>query len=161
MFTSPIFIWLMVGIGLYVVDKMQSKYKLVNASYAAFLISLFLMIGIMRTPDRDTASYYHYFVIGQVVCFGLAIPAFAFAFRDAAPKSKLGRSKEYYDALIGKTVEVGIAGINSVRGGKVSLDGEVYQAKLEMGSEVESLDAGAQMIIKDSVGDTLIVAPKN
>lgn len=160
MLTNPIVLWLAVGVIFLSVNKMVSRYNLTYAAYSAFTVAVFLMIGIMRLPDPDIAPYYIFFVIGQIMCFALGIGAFAFIFRDTEPKSKLGRSKEFYDNIIGKTVEIGENGMNSVSGGKVTLAGETYQAKLAEDIEMKSAVAGTKMMVKEVIGDTLILIPK-
>ncbi len=160
MLTNPIFLWLLVGIIFIAANNFVKRYNLMYAAYAAFTICFFLVVGVMRMPDPVILPYYEYFVYAQILCFLLAILGWRYVFRHANPGSKLGRTKEFYDEIMGKTAIVGKGGINAISGGEVTINGEEFDAKLAS-SEEGSVEAGSKVIIQDVVDDVLIVTPKN
>lgn len=160
MFSNPIILWSLVGIIFLIADRMQTKYNLENATYAAFTIAALLLMGVIRMPDPSIQEFYHWFVVGHVIIFFFAIGAFAFIFRDTTPKSTLKKSKEFFDSVIGKTAVAGKDGINSVSGGEIILDGETFQAKLPRDSEEDNVESGTKMTVKEIKGDVFIVTVK-
>ncbi|MEQ1789294.1 MAG: NfeD family protein [Rickettsiales bacterium] len=171
MLANPIFIWLVIGVILFISDNFISRYDLKKAYYAAFVVAGLLLMGVMREPNEliasisepsntDISAVYLYFIIGQIVIYLGAFAAVSFVLRDATPKSTLGKSKEFYDSIIGKTVEVAENGINSISGGKIILDGEIFQAKLPRNYEEDSIEAGTKMLVKEIIGDTFVVTVK-
>ncbi len=157
----PVLAWLAIGGVLFVVDKMQRKYNLTYAAYAAFTVAVFILLGVMRPPSADVEGVYIYFVVGQVIFFFVAIVSWRIALRGAKPKSKLSsEERDFCLASIGKTVEVAEGGLNSVTGGDVKVNGRILHARLSSDVEAESIDAGTKMMVTDVVDDDLVVKIK-
>lgn len=160
MFSNPIVLWSLVGVIFFILDRVQTKYNLTNATYASFTVAVLLLMGVMRTPDPSIKEFYLWFVVGHIIVFFFAIGAFAFILRDTTPKTTIKKDKEFFESIVGKTAEAGKDGINSVSGGEIILGGEIFKAKLPRDSEEDNVDAGTKMLIKEIVGDIFIVTVK-
>jgi membrane-bound ClpP family serine protease len=164
MLSNPVIIWLILGIILFAVDRVQNKYNLAYAIYSAFLVCALLAIGIMRTPKVGDVDYElkTAYLIGQLVVFIISLFLFRYVMREDKPKSKHGeKAAEYYSNIIGRTVEVAAGGVNAVSGGKVLFGKETFDAKLPAGGEVTSVPAGKKMQVLEVMGDTLIITELN
>ncbi len=153
--------WLAVG-GLFIAaNNFVKRYNLMYAAYSAFTMGFFLMVGILRLPDDLIIPYYHYFIMAQIFCFFVGIYAWKFMLRDVEQKDTLGRSKEFYEQILGRIVVTGKDGINSIGGGEVIVDGEAFKAKISPESEETIIDGGAKVIVREVKNGVLVVIPKN
>jgi membrane protein implicated in regulation of membrane protease activity len=98
--------------------------------------------------------------IFQIVIFLFATALWALILWKPIQKLKLAKSKGSYHNIIGETASVSAKGLNKKDGGEVIWSGAVMKARLMEGAGVENLEPGAQVEIKDIVGNTLIVIPK-
>lgn len=79
-----------------------------------------------------------------------------------APLQKVrSRGKAGYSNIVGDTAYVGSSGLKKGHVGEVTWSGTIMQAQLIPDSSAETLDAGAQVVIVQISGATLIVKPKN
>lgn len=157
---NPIIIWLALGAGFFIADKLTTKYNLIYASYAAFTIAAFLLTGIMRMPEGEAEEYYNYFLLAEAFCFIVGIFAWRYALRDPDAKAMSPEEREFYQSLKDKTVQVAAGGLNSISDGEVIFAGKTLKARLMPNSSSESVEAGTKMLVKEVDGKVLVVAVK-
>ncbi len=151
--TTPAIVWLLIGGALLALNKVIEKYNLAYAAAAAITIGIFIIMGIMGGDGSEP------FIIAQIIFFFIATTVWWYIFREKTIK-QTDKEKEFAKAIIGKTVEVGEGGINSISGGNVKWNGRVLPAKLADNVDADTIDAGTKMQVQEIIGNTLIITDK-
>ena len=131
--TTPAIIWLVFGGLLLAVNKVVEKYNLVYAASAAFTIGLFVIMGIMGGDGSEP------YIIAQIIFFFMATLLWWYLFREKND-NLTDKEKDFYKEIVGKIVEVGENGINSISGGEVKFQGKVLTAKLADNVDDETIE---------------------
>ncbi len=152
--TTPAIVWLVIGGLLLALNKMIKKYNLVYAASAALTIGLFVIMGIMGGDGSEP------YIIAQIIFFFMATVMWWYLFREKTDKIS-DKDKEILKEIVGKTVEIGEGGINSISGGEVKYQGRVLNAKLADNVDSETVEAGTKMLVQEVAGKTIIVTTKN
>ena len=76
-------------------------------------------------------------------------------------KWKLGKVKQPYHNIVGQTAIVAANGLSKESGGEVTWSGAIMKAKLAENEHSRHVEAGAQVVIQDIIGNTLIVTTKH
>jgi len=96
----------------------------------------------------------------QAVLFLAASALWAVALWKPIKKFRLNKNTGSYSNMVGETAYAGSNGISKADGGEATWSGTIMKATLAPDATVEALEAGAQVIIVDVKGATLIVKPK-
>ncbi len=151
--TTTAIVWLLIGAAFLGLNKVIKQYNFIYAAAAAFTIAVFIFLGIM---GGDAPEYYEYHLIAQVIFFFIATTLWWYLFHEKKEK-QTDADKEFYQQLVGKTVEVCEGGINSISGGEIISQGRKISAKLAADSNTTSFDAGDKVQVKLVNGSIAIV----
>lgn len=142
--------WLVAGVVLFLAEIGMPGAGLLFAGCGALTVGMLLNISLVSVDDT----------LLQTVIFFVSTPLWAVLLWKPMQKFKLGRNKAGYHNIVGETAEVGKNGISKSLGGEVLWSGTIMKAKLSENVAIEKLESGAAVVIKEVVGNTLIVAPK-
>lgn len=142
--------WLVAGVVLFLTEIGMPGVGLMFAGCGALTVGLLLNFSFIALDDT----------LLQAVIFFASTPLWALLLWKPIQKCKLGKSKAIYRNIIGEIATVGTKGVNKASGGEVSWSGTIMKAKLAENSNVEKLESGATVVVKDVVGNTLIVTPQ-
>ena len=96
----------------------------------------------------------------QAVIFFAATAAWVLVLWKPMQKLKLGKHKTSYNNMIGDSAVISEKGLDKTHGGEVIWSGTIMKAKLDEHSGIEILQPGTPVIIKNVVGNTLVITPK-
>jgi hypothetical protein len=150
-----IIIWLVVGAVFFALDRWKNGIGLNYASYSGFTLAVFLTIGVMHNSEELP------YIIGHIIFFFAATAMWWVILRDKEKKGKHGQGKDFEQKIIGQVAQAGSDGINAISGGEIIWSGQTFKARLAKNLSVEIIEAGSPVLVKEVVGDTIIVAPKS
>jgi|CXWL01.1.fsa_nt_gi membrane protein implicated in regulation of membrane protease activity len=143
-------IWLVAGVVLFIGEMMIPAVGMLFAGCGALTVGMLLNFKIISLEDA----------LLQTLVFVVATVLWTLLLWKPIKRLRLGNNKIPYHNIIGETAIVGEKGLHKVHGGEVLWSGAIMKAKLAEHSEVENLDSGKHVIVKEITGNTLIVAPK-
>lgn len=150
MLTDPLVLWLAAGVILFLAEIVVPGVGLMFAGMGALTVGMVINFSLV-TPE-DT--------ILQTVIFLFATALWTLVLWKPIQKLKFSRNKGSYHNIIGETATVSPKGLNKQDGGEVIWSGALMRARLAGNSGAENMEPGAQVEIKDIVGNTLVVIPK-
>ena len=144
------YIWLIVGVLLVIAETVgASGIGFIFAGFGALITGALIQLGIIDVEN----------IVVQFTVFFAATALSALVLRNIVRRSRLGKETGYSN-MIGETALVGAQGLHKGRHGEVTWSGTTMRAELPKDAGVDSLPAGAQVIIIAINGATLTVTPK-
>ena len=142
-------LWLAAGIALIIFDVLHlGGVGLLFAGLGAIITGAAIQLGLL-----DVAN-----TVNQWIVFFASTAIMAALLWKPVQKFRLS-SRGGYNNIVGETAFVGSNGL-SARGSEVTWSGTIMKAELAKGTNIEKLDAGAQVTVVEVKGATLIVKPK-
>lgn len=143
-------IWLVAGVILFIGEMMIPAVGMLFAGCGALTVGMLLNFNIISLENT----------LLQTLVFVVATALWTLLLWKPIQRLRLGNNKTPYHNIIGETAIVGEKGLHKIHGGDVMWSGASMKAKLAEHSEVENLESGKHVVVKEIIGNTLIVAPK-
>lgn len=143
-------IWLVAGVILLIGEMIIPAVGMLFAGLGALTVGMLLNFNIISLEDT----------LLQTLVFAVATVLWTLLLWKPIQRLKLGKNKTPYHNIIGETAIVGEKGLHKVYGGEVLWSGAIMKAKLAEHSDIENLESGKHVIVKEITGNTLIVTPK-
>ncbi len=141
--------WLVGGVILFLAEMGMPGIGLLFAGCGALTVGMLLNFSFISVDDT----------LMQAFVFVSSTAVWTILLWNPIQKLKLGKNKTPYHNIIGETAIVGEKGLHKIHGGEVLWSGANMKAKL-VDSDIEHLEPGKQVIVKEITGNTLIVTPK-
>jgi membrane protein implicated in regulation of membrane protease activity len=148
---TPSILWLIAGIALCGAEALIGPgVGIVVAGLAAMCVGLILEMGLAAMDA---------YAVQAAWFFGLTV-VWALVLWKPIRRLRVGRGSQHYSNIVGEIGEVGAEGLRAGMHGEVRWSGTLMRAELAAGAQVEEIPAGAQVVIVEVKGATLIVRPK-
>ena len=142
-------IWLVAGVILFAAEMVMPGIGLLFAGCGALTVGMLLNFSLISVDDT----------LMQAFVFVSSTAVWTILLWNPIQKLRLGKNKTSYHNIIGETAIVGEKGLHRIHGGEVLWSGANMKARL-VDSDIEHLESGKQVIVKEITGNTLIVTPK-
>lgn len=142
-------VWLIAGVVFIAIEALGVPgVGFLFAGLGALTVGVAMQLGFVL-PD-----------LSQWIVFCVAAAAWTALLWVPLKKFRIGRHSHSFRNMVGDTAYVGSAGLTKGQTGEATWSGTIMKASLLNDASVDSLEAGAQVIIVDVSGNTLIVKPK-
>ena len=148
---APLYLWLVAGIFFFIAEALgASGFGLLFSGFGALTVGLLINLSLVPADD---------FVL-QFVVFFIATTAWSFLLYNPIKKWRDGKGKAAYNNMLGQVAAVAEGGMSRKDGGNVKWSGTIMKAKFANNCPADRLEEGEQVIIKEIVGNSLIVTAK-
>lgn len=148
---TPTSLWLIAGVLFLAIEAVGVPgVGFMFAGFGALLVGGLLSLGVIAI-DAVTMQWIIFFIATAVCAFLLWKPM---------QKFRINQRSHEYSNMIGDTAYVGSQGLKKNAIGEVTWSGTIMRAELAKDAGIETLSAGAAVIIADVEGAKLIVKPK-
>ncbi len=124
---------------------------LVFAGLGSLVVGFTIFSG-MIAADNHAAQWTLFFITSLLWALLLWKPM---------QKFRVGKRHSEYSNIIGGTAYVGGNGLTRKHGGEVTWSGTIMRAELARHAGVDAVEPGAQVVITEVSGATLVVVPKD
>lgn len=149
---SVTYIWLFAGVMMLMAEALGiSGVGLLFAGLGCFTVGIFLNIEMI---GQDATLL-------QFVVFLMATAFWTAVLWKPMRRFYSNRQQGGYKNMVGDTAYIGSNGLVKGKAGEATWSGTIMKAELSPDAAVNTLEAGAQAVIVDVRGATLIVTPKS
>ena len=143
-------LWLVAGVLLFVGEVTLPAVGFLFASFGALTVGMLLNLGVVSVDDT----------LLQILIFLASTALWTLILWKHLQKSRSGKNRAAYSNIVGETAKVADNGISRIGGGEVVWSGAIMKAKLADNVNIERLEAGTMVTIKEINGNVLTVNPK-
>lgn len=141
--------WLIAGVVFSIAEAIgMSGFGLIFAGFGGLSVGMLINFGVLEMDS----------ILPQFVVFFIATILWELVLWKPLEKWRKTKGKSEYHNIIGQTAIVAASGLIKENGGQVTWSGAIMKAKFVSGEGENSLQSGAKVVIKDIIGNTLIVS---